>query len=100
MSHSGGTADVQDVSGRLWRFGECEFDELRLELRVRGATVGLEVKPLEVLRHLLLHAGEVVTKEELLEGVWPDVMVVDGSLATAVSEIRKAMGDEDPPMTV
>ena len=49
-----------------------------------------------------MHAGEVVTKEELLESVWPDVMVVDGSLATAVSKLRKAMGDEEHPaiMTV
>jgi serine/threonine protein kinase/DNA-binding winged helix-turn-helix (wHTH) protein len=100
MSHNGGAADLQDVSGRLWRFGECEFDELRLELRVRGSAVGLEVKPLEVLRHLLLNAGEVVTKEELLESVWPDVMVVDGSLATAVSKLRKALGDEEHPIIV
>src|SRR6266404_5449284 len=100
MSHNGGAADVQDVCGRLWRFGECEFDELRLELRVRGSAVGLEVKPLEVLRHLLLNAGEVVTKEELLESVWPDVMVVDGSLATAVSKLRKALGDEEHPAVV
>jgi serine/threonine protein kinase len=63
--------------------------------------VELEVKPLEVLHQLLLHAGEVVTKEELLESVWPGTMVVDGSLATAVSKLRKAMGDgEDVIATV
>jgi serine/threonine protein kinase len=41
-----------------------------------------------------------VTKEELLESVWPDVMVVDASLATAVSKLRKAMGDEEQPVIV
>jgi serine/threonine protein kinase len=64
-------------------------------LRVKGRPVELESKPLDVLLQLLLHAGEVVTKEELLESVWPEVMVVDGSLATAVSKLRKALGDED-----
>jgi eukaryotic-like serine/threonine-protein kinase len=78
---------------RVWRFANCEFDELRRELRVAGKAVELESKPLEVLRQLLLHAGEVVTKDELLESVWPGVMVVDGSLATAVSKLRKAFGD-------
>ncbi|MBZ5657252.1 MAG: transcriptional regulator [Acidobacteriia bacterium] len=83
------------MSARLWRFGDCEFDELRRELRVRGGPVELEAKPVEVLVQLLHHAGEVVTKEELLESVWPGVMVVDGSLATAISKLRKAIGDEE-----
>src|ERR1700740_3050913 len=91
---------VADTSGRLWRFADYEFDELGWELRVKGKPVDLESKPLDILLQLLLHAGEVVTKEELLESVWPDVSVVDGSLATAVSKLRKAMGDEDHPAIV
>ena len=95
MNYNGQITDAPEVSGRLWRFAECEFDELRRELQVKGKTVELEAKPLEVLHQLLLHAGEVVTKEELLESVWPGLMVVDGSLATAISKLRKALGDED-----
>jgi TolB-like protein/DNA-binding winged helix-turn-helix (wHTH) protein/cytochrome c-type biogenesis protein CcmH/NrfG len=85
---------------RVWRFADCEFDELRHELRVRGAAVELEAKPLELLRQLLLRQGEVVTKEELLQAVWPGLIVVDGSLATAVSKIRRVLGDEDAPVVV
>src|SRR5205807_934459 len=81
-------------------FGNCEFDELRRELRVGGAKTEIEAKPLEVLHQLLLHAGEVVTKDELLESVWPGIIVVDGSLATAVSKLRKALGDETVVVTV
>jgi eukaryotic-like serine/threonine-protein kinase len=84
-----------EIPTRLWRFGDCELDELSRELRVNGAVVELESKPLEVLIQLVQRAGEVVTKEELLDLVWPGIMVVDGSLATAVSKLRKAMGDED-----
>src|SRR5262245_26267699 len=102
MHFKGNVGEVGETSGRLWRFADCEFDELSRELRVKGKPIDLETKPLEILLQLLLHAGEVVTKEELLESVWPDVMVVDGSLATAVSKLRKAMGGEEqsPVITV
>lgn len=78
----------------LWRFAECEFDELRFQLVVQGQPVELERKPLELLRYLLSHSGEVVRKEELLDAVWPGVIVVDASLATAVSKLRKVLGGE------
>src|SRR6202167_207560 len=100
MNYKGAAREVAETSGRLWRFADYEFAELGRELRVKGKAVELESKPLDLLLQLLLHAGEVVTKEELLESVWPDVMVVDGSLATAVSKLRKAMGDEEHPVIV
>src|SRR5580704_11782665 len=86
---------ARDIPARLWKFADCELDEFRRELRVRGTAVELESKPLEVLIQLLHHAGEVVTKDELLESVWPGTAVVDGSLATAVSKLRRAIADED-----
>jgi len=100
MNFKGTIGEVEETSGRLWRFADYEFDELRRELRVKGKSAEIESKPLEILLQLLLHAGEVVTKEELLESVWPDVMVVDGSLATAISKLRKVMGDEAHPAIV
>lgn len=86
--------------GRVWYFGECEFDELRYELRVRDRVVDLEGKPLEVLHQLLLRPGDTVRKEDLLESVWPGVLVVDASLATAVSKLRKVLGEEEIIKTV
>src|ERR1700691_2207949 len=100
MNYKAPAPETAESSGRLWRFADYEFDELARELRVKGRPVDVESKPLEILLQLLLHAGEVVTKEELLESVWPEVMVVDGSLATAVSKLRKGMGDEDHPAIV
>ena len=84
-----------ESSNRLWRFAACEFEELSLQLRINGCLAELELKPLEVLQQLLIHAGEVVSKEDLLDSVWPGLNVVDGSLATAVSKLRKALGDEN-----
>lgn len=80
---------------RLWRFAGAEFDEAGWMLRVDAKPVPLEGKPLEILHELLLRAGEVVTKEELLDAVWPGVAVVEGSVPTAVSKLRKAIGDSD-----
>ncbi len=100
MNFKGSAVGLEESTARLWRFADCEFDELRRELRVKGKPVELESKPLDLLLQLLLHSGEVVTKEELLESVWPSVMVVDGSLATAVSKLRKVMGDEQVILTV
>jgi TolB-like protein/DNA-binding winged helix-turn-helix (wHTH) protein len=85
----------EQVQSRCWAFADCEFDEFRRELRVRGVVTELEPKPVEVLLRLLARAGQVVTKEDLLEAVWPGTAVVDGSLATAVSKIRRALGDAD-----
>lgn len=78
---------------RVWKFSGAEFDEASWLLRVDGQSVPLEGKPLEVLHELLLRAGEVVTKEEILDAVWPGVTVVEGSLATAISKLRKALGE-------
>jgi serine/threonine protein kinase/DNA-binding winged helix-turn-helix (wHTH) protein len=94
------SAQQFNESARVWRFADCEFDELSNQLVVRGAHANVEAKPLEVLRQLLVHAGEVVTKEELLETVWPGLMVVDGSLATAISKLRKALANESIVLTV
>ena len=60
---NGSGSEQQGVSSRLWRFAGCEFDESSRALRVNGQPVDLESKPLEVLYQLLLHAGEVVTKD-------------------------------------
>src|SRR5215467_9987724 len=95
MVFNGSPAALAEASGRVWIFAGREFDESRLELRVGGRPVELELKPLEVLVQLLQHAGEVVTKDELLDAVWPGLSVVDGSLATAVYKLRKALGDDD-----
>ncbi len=80
---------------RLWKFSGAEFDEAGWELRIEGRPVTLESKPLEVLHELLLRTGEVVTKDELLDAVWPEVTVVEGSLATAISKLRKAFGERE-----
>jgi DNA-binding winged helix-turn-helix (wHTH) protein len=80
--------------GRTWSFATCTFDENAWALFVDGQRVSLESKPLELLHELLLNAGKVVTKDELLDRIWPDVIVVEASLPTAVRKLRLALGGE------
>jgi DNA-binding winged helix-turn-helix (wHTH) protein len=47
-----------------------------------------------VLRYLLQHAGRVVSKEQLISAIWPNVAVTDDSLTRCISEVRRAIGDD------
>ncbi|MGY0612705.1 MULTISPECIES: protein kinase domain-containing protein [unclassified Luteimonas] len=84
----------QPVKAYCWSFGNAEFDESRWQLRVADNAVELERKPLEVLQYLLRHAGEAVTKEELLGAVWAGRIVVEAVLTNAVGKLRKALRDD------
>ena len=78
-----------------YRFGNAIFDESRFELEVNGAVVDLELKPLQVLGQLLVHAGEVVSRGELLEEVWAGRVTVEHVLTNAVAKLRRALGEID-----
>ncbi len=80
---------------RLLRFGIFEVDLSAGELRKNGARIRLQEQPFQVLTALLQNAGQVVTREELREKIWPaDTFVdFDHSLNTAVNKIRESLGD-------
>lgn len=78
-----------------WVFANAEFSEVHWQLRVAGQPVVLERRPLEVLQYLLRHAGEAVTKDELLAAVWPGRVVVEAVLTNAIGKLRKALGDRE-----
>ena len=81
-----------------WSFEGVQFDEGRWELTVDGEKVELERKPLEVLQYLLRHAGEAVTKDELLSIIWSDRVVVEAALTNAIAKLRKALGEAGPKL--
>jgi DNA-binding winged helix-turn-helix (wHTH) protein/tetratricopeptide (TPR) repeat protein len=78
--------------------GELLFAGFRIPAKVdllyRGEEmVALERRAVQVLRYLAEHGDRVVTKDELLEAVWPDTFTTDGVLKRAVSQARRALGD-------
>jgi adenylate cyclase len=64
-------------------------------LREGEREIELRPKSFALLHHLLANAGRLVPKQELIEAIWPDVIVTDDSLARCVSEVRGALGDTD-----
>jgi DNA-binding winged helix-turn-helix (wHTH) protein/tetratricopeptide (TPR) repeat protein len=74
------------------------FDDYQLKrtsrtLERRGRPVPLGSKAFEVLTCLVVHAGDVVTKTELLEWVWPESHVEEGTLSQHIFALRKAFGE-------
>lgn len=76
------------------RVGEWHVDPGSNELRRKGTVVRIEPKAMEVLLALAEQPGEVVSREKLLDAVWPGMMVGDDALTQAVIKLRKALGDE------
>ena len=64
-------------------------------LDIAGRQVPLRKQALDVLLTLASDIGHVVTKDELLRRVWPGVVVTEDSLAQAIADIRRALGDHD-----
>ena len=56
--------------------------------------VDLRPQTYQVLRYLVLNAGRLVTKDELIAAVWPNVVVTDDFLVQAIGNVRRALGDE------
>jgi len=83
-------------SSSIVRFATFEVDLERVELRKNGLKVRLQEQPFQVLVMLLKFPGEVVTREELRDSVWPQDTFVDfdHALNTAVKKIRAALGDD------
>ena len=84
----------------LYRFGDYELDEDRMELRRDRRPVELQPKAMQLLVHLVRHRDRVMSKEELLGAIWPDTAVTESSLTRAVSLVRDALGDHAPATAI
>src|SRR5262245_47363008 len=73
-------------------FGDCRLDLDGRRLSRAGREVHLSLKAFELLKLLIENRPRAFAKSELLERIWSDVFVSDGSLAKAVAEIRAAVG--------
>lgn len=74
--------------------GAWEFDPAVGRLRAGDTLVELEPKTAEVLLLLVAHRGQVVSREDILDQVWPDTNVSLGALARCISKLRKALDDD------
>ena len=94
LNYASPMAALQNQS-RIARFGVFELDFRAGELRKNGARLRLQEQPFQVLALLLERAGDVVTREELRQKLWPSDTFVDfdHSLNTAINKVREVLGD-------
>ena len=93
---------LENKSG-MWRFGVYEVDARKLKLCRKGVQLRLREQSFKILVHLLEHAGEVVTRDELQRMLWAADTYVDfdHSLNTAMMKLREVLGDEaDAPVYI
>jgi DNA-binding winged helix-turn-helix (wHTH) protein len=76
------------------RVGPFVLDRVRYCVLRDDAPLDLTPKLIDLLLYLVDHAGALVTKEQLLDALWPDANVTENALAQAVSELRDALGDD------
>ncbi len=81
---------------RLLRFGVFEVDLRTAELRKQGLKVKLHGQPFQVLALLLERPGELVTREEIREKLWPGDTFIDfeHSVNSSIKRLREALGDD------
>ena len=78
---------------RTFRFGDFELDASKRLLRREGQQVALNAKTFDLLLALVERRGEVVSKDALLERVWPGQFVEEGNLTVQISALRKIFGE-------
>ncbi|ETX05513.1 MAG: hypothetical protein ETSY2_22480 [Candidatus Entotheonella gemina] len=76
-----------------------QFESFRLDLSREQLSQGEDVilltnKAFEILRYLVEHADRLVTRDALLEAVWPETFVSEAALTVCIHELRRALGDQ------
>src|SRR4051812_1414236 len=83
------------MSTGRYKIGEFTLDVSQGCLRRGNIEIALRPKSFALLQHLITHAGRLVSKDELLHKIWPDVIVTEDSLTRCISEARAALGDTE-----
>lgn len=94
------SASRPSTNSEILGFADFKLDVRAGELHRNGSMVRMQRQPFQVLTHLAEHAGEIVTRDELRQLLWPaDTFVdFDNSLSAAINKVREALGDstDDP----
>ena len=85
---------TEEIRPPVYTFRSWEIDLARRELRSGGAVVQLGGRAFEIVTELVKAAGELVTKNDLMERVWPGAIVEDNALQVHITAIRKALGPD------
>jgi DNA-binding winged helix-turn-helix (wHTH) protein/Tfp pilus assembly protein PilF len=82
------------TSRGLYRFDGFELDASTRVLTRNNTPIPLTPKTVDVLEYLVLNAGRIVMKDELIQAVWPNAFVEENNLTQHISALRKALADK------
>jgi TolB-like protein/tetratricopeptide (TPR) repeat protein len=78
----------------IHRFNDCELDIAKVELRANGVPVAVEPQVFALLKFLVENRARVVTKDDIIAGVWGGRIVSDAAIASRIKSARQAIGDD------
>lgn len=84
---------MSSLTNNLYQFGEFCLDPQNRVLRRGGTIVPLTPKAFDVLLLLVQNSGRIVTKDELMKGVWGDSFVEESNLTQTIFKVRKALDE-------
>lgn len=82
-------------SGEKYYFGEFQLDPAEFVLRRKGQIVHLTRKAIQLLLLLVQNPGQLMSRRELMEALWPDTTVEESNLTVTISMLRKVLGEGD-----
>lgn len=82
------------------RFADCTLDDSRLTLTRGGEIVAVEPKVFDLIHLLVRHAGELVTRDRMVEEVWGGRIVSESAISACIAAARKAVGDDGKAQAV
>ena len=83
---------MESLAAGKFRFDDFELDCSKRVLKRNGEPVALKSKTIDLLQHLVENHGRLITKQELLDCVWPDQFVEENNLTVQISALRKVFG--------
>ena len=83
---------AEQYGGEVYRFSGCEVRLDEQLVRVAGKEIALRSRGFAVLRTLIRRPGEIVSRNELIDAVWPGLVVEENNLSVQIGYVRKALG--------
>ena len=84
---------MQEIAYQIYSFNGFTLDIARGNLMRGDEEVRLRPKSYAALKYLVENSGRLISKDELVEAVWPDTAVTDNSLVQCLKEVREALDD-------
>ena len=85
---------IRAAGPAVFEFGGFRLEPQRRLLSRDGEPVVVTDKAFDALVYLIEHAGQLVTKDDLIKALWPDVVVEENNLYVVISTLRRALKDE------